>query len=134
MRGQSAGGWLAVKAALERPDLFAGAIGYSGAYLMKGDPFAENNSQRFFDPAVDDLAPDVAALKGDCHGLKFRLLRARDDEKIPFDTVEAFVSQLTAQGCAAELVPFDHGGHLIMLYPAQDEDPGRRLKAYFSPY
>jgi len=134
VRGQSAGGWLAVKAVLERPDLFAGAVGYSGAYLMAGEPFAEQNTQRFFDPQADDLAKDVKALAGNCRGLRFRLLHARDDEKVPFDSVVAFAGQLRAQGCAVEEVSFDNGGHLIALDLSRAADGERRLKAYFTPF
>jgi dipeptidyl aminopeptidase/acylaminoacyl peptidase len=134
VRGQSAGGWLAVKAVLERPDLFAGAIGYSGAYLMAGEPFAEQNTQRFFDPQADDLAKDVKALAGNCRGLRFRLLHARDDEKVPFESVAAFAGELRAQGCAVEEVSFDHGGHLIALDLSRVADAERRLRAYFTPF
>jgi len=134
VRGQSAGGWLAAKATLQRPDLFSGAIGYSGAYLLKGDPVAEHNTQRFFDPAIDDLAADVAGLKGNCRNLHFRLLHARDDEKVPFASVEAFTEQLKAQGCTAEMVPFDQAGHLIALGPDRVADFERLRAGYFTPF
>ena len=134
LRGQSAGGWLATKAVLQRPDLFSGAIGYSGAYLLKGEPAAEQNTQRFFDPVLDDLASDVAALKGDCRGLHFRLLHARDDEKVRFVGAEAFSGLLHAQGCSVELVAFDHGGHAIATGPEQLADFERLRQGYFNPF
>jgi|KBSMisStaDraftv2_1062788.scaffolds.fasta_scaffold03298_4 predicted esterase len=134
VRGSSAGGWLAAKAALRRPDLFSGAIGYSGAYLLKGEPAAEQNTQRFFDPALDDLAADVSALKGECRGLHFRLLHARDDEKVRFASAETFAGLLKAQGCSVEFVPFDHGGHTIAFGPEQQADFERLRQGYFTPF
>lgn len=134
IRGQSAGGWLAAKAALQRPDLFSGMIGYSGAYLLKGEPVAENNMQRFFDPVLDDLVAAVAGLKGNCRGLHFRFLHARDDEKVSFASAEAFMGQLRAQGCAAELLAFDHAGHQIALTPDRTADFQRLRAGYFTPF
>lgn len=134
VRGSSAGGWLAAKAALQRPDLFSGAIGYSGAYLLKGEPAAEKNTQLFSDPVRDDLTADVAALKGDCRGLHFRLLHARDDEKVRFASAEAFSGLLKTQGCRVEFVPFDHGGHAIAFAPDQQADFERMRQGYFTPF
>lgn len=134
VRGMSAGGWLAVKAVLQRPDLFAGAIGFSGLYLPKGEPVAERSTDRFFDPALDDLTPDVSALKGNCHALHFRLLHARDDQTVSFSQAGAFLGLLKAQGCAAELIAFDAGGHLLAFAADRLTDFERLRAGYFTPF
>ena len=133
VRGQSAGGWLAFKAALTHPGLFSGAIGYSGAYLLKGDPLADNDLRYL--GSRDDLTPDVAALKGVCPaGLHFRFLHAVDDFKTSYAKAQAFAAQLTAAHCPVEFVTFAAGGHNIDLDIDQMDDAVRRLHAYFDPF
>ena len=76
----------------------------------------------------------VEDLKGDCHGLHFRFLHAKDDAILSYARVEDFVHLLSEEGCAVDLVGFDHGGHLIELVPEQDSDAKRRLDGYFTPF
>ncbi len=132
VRGQSAGAWLAVKSVLSRPDLFSGAIGYSGLYLLKDDPLgAEGNGYFTFD---DDLTPVLKAATGACPALHFRFLHAKDDPKTKYDKAVAFSEQLKAAGCPVEFVSFDGGGHDIDIKPGQEADAERRLEGYFSPF
>ena len=107
-RGRSAGAWLAVAAALERPDLFAGAIGLSGAYLFSEDRLGAGEG-RFF--AADDSFERGRLARANCADLQFRLLHARDDAITSFDQAQRFAEMLNRQGCATELLAFDVGGH-----------------------
>ncbi|MBP2157474.1 MULTISPECIES: S9 family peptidase [Asticcacaulis] len=132
VRGQSAGGWLAVRSALARPDLFSGAIGYSGVYLLEGDPLANNGYRYFSDD--EDLAPVLERTKSlACPALRFRIIHARDDFLASYDKAESFADMLTAAGCPTDMVTFEDGGHAIEVLPHQPEKAMRRLEAYFSP-
>lgn len=132
VRGQSAGAWLAMKTVLTHPSLFSGAIGYSGMYLIKDDPLA-NGANGYFTGA-DDLSQMLPAARGACPRLHFRFLHAKDDPKAKYDKAVAFSDRLKAAGCPVEFESFDHGGHNIDIYPGQEADGGRRLKAYFTPF
>jgi predicted esterase len=129
VRGGSAGAWLAVAAALQRPDLFAGAIGISGAYIFSEDRLVAGG--QFFSPD-DSFDRSGRLARANCAILQFRFLYARDDPVTGFDQAERFVEMLEDRGCAAELVAFDVGGHTLSrtLTP---QDSRREIEGYNTP-
>jgi predicted esterase len=100
-----------VAAALQRPDLFAGAIGISGAYIFSEDRLVAGGG-RFFSPD-DSLEQGDRLARASCPILQFRLLHWRDDTITGFAQAERFAAMLNDRGCAAELVAFDIGGHIV---------------------
>lgn len=131
-RGHSAGGWLSFRAALQRPDLFAGAIGYSGAYLFADNPRIA--SDEFFGPE-DSLIGDVPlAPKGaQCPSQRFILIHAKDDPVTSFSQAEAMHRLLLRVGCKSQLIALERGGHDTIDFSLPDVmDWGRvQAKAYF---
>jgi pimeloyl-ACP methyl ester carboxylesterase len=129
-RGRSAGAWLAVMAALQRPDLFAGAIGMSGAYVFSEDRLGASEGS-FFSPD-DSFERNGRLTRADCSRLQFRLMHARDDAITSFDQAQQFAAMLNDRGCATELIAFDVGGHgLARTLPPPDDR--RELDAYNMP-
>jgi dienelactone hydrolase len=132
VRGSSAGGWLAMAAALAHPDLFSGAIGYSGMYELSGSP-QTTASFRFFED-VDDLGQRSEAIKAGCPHLRFRFLHARNDNITPYTQAVAFADKLKAPGCPVDFETFDTGGHGIDITFDHADDAKRREHAYFDPF
>jgi len=130
-QGRSAGAWLAMQAALQRPDLFAGAIGFSGAYIFADDPQVTEAS-RFFGPD-DSFDRNGLVERANCTRQHFRLLHARNDRIVGFDQAERFAAMLNARGCPAELVPFASGGHAISVTYGTD-NVERLISAYYTPF
>lgn len=133
VRGGSAGGWLAVRAALERPELFSGVVSVSGAYSVAGLRFISASDERFFSPE-DDLPLLTDRLKAACPGLKVRLIHARDDWKLPYADAVKFGEQVKAAGCPVEFVTFDTGGHNIDIPIDQVADGLRMTNAFYGPF
>jgi|GEM_PF-1590467 len=132
VRGSSAGGWLAMAAALAHPDMFSGAIGYSGMYELSGSP-QTTASFRFFEDA-DDLSQRSAAIQTACPHLQFRFLHARNDNIAPYPQAVAFADKLKAAGCPVDFETFDTGGHSIEITFDHADDAKRREHAYFDPF
>lgn len=132
VRGASAGAWLAMKSVLTYPDLFAGAMGYSGLYFLKG----EHNlaAEGGFFSESDDLTPDLSRLGKACPRQHFRFLHAKDDLKAPYASAQRFFEAVKAAGCPAESVTFETGGHPIEIPVANKDDGDRRLRAWFTPF
>jgi pimeloyl-ACP methyl ester carboxylesterase len=133
VRGGSAGGWLAVRAALERPDLFSGVVSVSGAYTVSGLKAVSGSDERFFSPE-DDLSLLADRLKTVCPGLRMRLIHARDDWKLPYADAVKFAEQVKAAGCPVEFVTFDTGGHNIDIPIDQVADGLRMTNAFYGPF
>jgi dipeptidyl aminopeptidase/acylaminoacyl peptidase len=132
VRGSSAGGWLAMASALAHPDLFSGAIGYSGIYDLLNNP-QTTTTYRFFE-AADDLAHRSAAIQAACPYLHFRFLHARNDNIAPYPQAVAFADKLKAAGCPVDFETFDMGGHSIEITFDHADDAKRREHAYYDPF
>ena len=129
VRGASAGGWLAVKAVLVHPELFAGAIGISGAYITD----KRATDIQFFAPS-DALIADVADAPTGCNGSAFRLLHTKNDSIVPYSDAMTFAHALEAKGCAVEFDSFDGGGHEIVPVALSPSDRSRRMDAEQNPF
>jgi pimeloyl-ACP methyl ester carboxylesterase len=113
VEGKSAGAWLAMEAALQHPELYAGAIGYSGGYLFADNPSIDSG-RNFFGP--DDSFDRNGVLdRAKCSQQRFRIVHAWDDPVIGVDQAEQFAQMLKAHGCHGELVTISKGGHGISL-------------------
>jgi len=132
VRGSSAGGWLAMASALAHPDLFSGAIGYSGVYDLVASR-QTTMSNHFFE-AADGLDQRSAAIQAACPHLQFRFLHARDDTVTPYSQAVAFADKLKAAGCPVEFETFDTGGHKIDITFDHADDAKRREHAYYDPF
>ena len=134
VRGHSAGGWLAFHAALERPDLFAGAIGYAGAYIFGDDP--KIASREFFGPG-DSLerlfTSDMLAKQ--CTGQRYMFVHAKDDPVASFAQATRFRAMMTAAGCKTDMVALEKGGHNIIDASIPDvlQWGGPGVLAYYTP-
>lgn len=127
--GASAGGWLAMAAALQHPDLFAGAIGFSGAYLFTDDPFI-NERSHFFGP-LDDFARNGILDHAVCSGERFRFIHAEDDLVTTIAQARRFAAMLGAHGCPNEFLAMSSGGHAIATATGSQARQ-QLIEAYFT--
>ncbi len=134
VRGHSGGGWLAFRAALERPDLFAGAIGYAGAYIFGDDP--KIASGEFFGPgdSLDRLFPTEMLAK-QCTGQRYMFIHAKDDPVASFAQATRFRAMMTAAGCKTDMVALEKGGHNLIDASISDvlQWGGSGVLDYYTP-
>lgn len=132
VRGHSAGGWLAVRAAIERPDLFSGAISYAGPYYFQGIPKIANGD---FFAASDswDTTENRSLLASRCKGQSITIIHSKADEVVGFDQSIQFRDELTKSGCRVKFTPIDRRGHAMFDFSAPDIlDWGREVaSSYF---
>ncbi len=134
VRGHSAGGWLAFRLALERPDLFAGAIGYAGAYIF-GD-YPKIASSEFFGPG-DSLERLFSSemLAKQCTGQRYMFIHTKDDPVASFAQATRFRAMMTAAGCKTDMIALEKGGHNIIDASIPDvlQWGGSGVLAYYTP-
>ncbi|MCA3692842.1 prolyl oligopeptidase family serine peptidase [Aquidulcibacter sp.] len=122
LRAGSAGTSTAVQAALSRPDLYSGAIMFSGAYdwVLLGS----NEDMAGFHKIQDQLELDAAitATPDFCYGTKFLLFHAHNDDRAPFSQAEVFASKLKAKRCLVGTIFTGGGGHSLSRLSFRSKD------------
>jgi len=129
VEGKSAGAWLAMDAALQHPELYAGAIGYSGAYLFADNPRIASEG-RFFAPS-DSFDRNGVLERARCSDQRFRIIHADDDPVIGVAQARSFMQMLKEHGCHGEFLTFSSGGHGIDLSRGSPLNQ-TLINAYFS--
>jgi predicted esterase len=114
LSGSSAGGFVAAKAALTRPDLFDSVLIFAGALDLSLLSNTRTDVEEFGDPGgtFQDWYGGVAAPR---NAPEFLLWFAADDPRVPSDTGRRFAGYLRTLGYTGELTIGDRGGHTVGL-------------------
>jgi pimeloyl-ACP methyl ester carboxylesterase len=122
LRAGSAGASSAILAALGRPDLYSGAILFSGAYDWVA--LGETKEMSGFHSPIDqiEIARAIFRTPENCFGLKFLLFHATDDSRAIFSQANDFASQLAAKKCLIGRAFFGSGGHELSLTKMRSDD------------
>lgn len=131
VEGKSAGAWLAMEAALQHPELYAGAIGFSGAYLF-ADKASVSSKNAFFAPS-DSFDRNGVLGRAHCSQQHFRIIHAVDDPVLDVEQARRFAGMLKEHGCHGELVLFNSGGHKIEVR-RRSQSADRLIGAYFTAF
>jgi hypothetical protein len=124
LRSMSAGTSTSVQAVLSRPDLYSGAILFSGAYDWR--KIAENPNLTGFPSSADQEALDQAidSVPEYCSGAKFVIIHAENDVIASSSQARSFVDRLKRKKCLVGTAFFGNGGHQLsklQMAPPEEE-------------
>ncbi len=124
LRSMSAGTSISIQAVLNRPDLYSGAILFSGAYDWR--KIAENPNLAGFHSSADQEALDraIEGVPEYCSGTKFLIIHAENDVIASSSQARGFVDRLKRKKCLVGTAFFSNGGHelsRLQMAPPEEE-------------
>ena len=107
LRGFSAGGWIAIRAAIQKPEFYSGTITGAGQYNVNW------LGQKFVRQTDDDLFDKIQSMPTGCGGLRFLLLHGSNDNKIPPEQTEEIAEIFKQKKCKYRKEILQDFGHYI---------------------